>query len=112
MMSDKESEIKSGWAKLKQLITLKYEYARLTLAERLTMILAYVAIAFMGILMGMAMIFFASVALARWIGDSIGMVWGNLIVAGIYMVILLVIVALRKRLIINPISRFITKMMF
>lgn len=111
-MSDKESEIKSGWEKLKQLITLKYEYGKLTVAERLTMILAYVAIALLGILMGMGMIFFASVALARWIGDSIGMVWGNLIVAGIYMVILLVIFALRKRLIINPISRFITKMMF
>jgi hypothetical protein len=111
-MSDKESEIKSGWEKLKQLITLKYEYSKLTVAERLTMILAYVAIALLGILMGMGMIFFASVALARWIGDSIGMVWGNLIVAGIYMVILLVILALRKRLIINPISRFITKMMF
>ena len=40
-MSDKESEIKTGWAKLKQLITLKYEYTKLTLAERLTMILAY-----------------------------------------------------------------------
>ena len=111
-MSDKESEIKTGWAKLKQLITLKYEYTKLTLAERLTMILAYVTIAFVGILMGMGMIFFASVALARWIGNSIGMVWGNLIVAGIYMIVIYVVVAMRKRLIINPISRFITKMMF
>ncbi len=111
-MSDGDSSLKSGWAQLKELLTLKLDYTKYTIAEKLTLLLAYVAIGLVGVLMGVAVIAFLSVALAQWMSLSIGMMWSCVIVAAIYVVLLLAILAFRKQLIINPISRFITKLMF
>ena len=101
------SSVKTLWERLKLLATLKYDYAKLTLAEKLTMIFAMCLI---GLFMSMFAIFFLSVALSHWIAESIGEAWSSLIVAGIYCVMLLLVVAFRKQLIINPISKFVTRL--
>lgn len=109
-MNEKENAAKSMWLRLKELLILKFEYTRLTFAEKLTMLLAMLVICFAGLLMGMITIFFLSVALAEWIALSIGMSWSCLIVAGVYVLMMIGLFAFRKTLVINPISRFVTKM--
>lgn len=110
-MADTQQPVQTLWQRLKELITLKYEYTRYTVAEKLTMILAMAALGLITLLMVMVIMFFLSVALSHCLAESVGMVWSSLIVAAIYLVILLVLIALRKQLFINPVSKFITRMM-
>lgn len=109
-MGDRSESINALWQKIKRIAQLKYEYARLTFAERLTMILAMMAVGLVALIGVMFVLFFLSVALAQWIASSLGMMWASLIVAGVYLVLLILVIALRKYLFVNPISKFITRM--
>ena len=104
------SQIQSLWQRIKQLATLKFEYTRLTMAEKATILLSMVALAVIMFFAGAAVIFFLSVALSHLLAQSVGTVWSSVIVAGIYLFIVLVVFAFRKQFIINPISRFITRL--
>lgn len=108
-MGEKCESLSSLWVKFKQLAQLKYDYAKLTFAEKLTITLAMIATGMVTIIGAMFMLFFLSIALAQWIGASIGMTWAFLIVAGIYLIILVLVIALRKHIFIDPISKFITR---
>lgn len=110
-MTETKESIQTLWQRLKELVTLKLEYTKITLAEKMTIILAMVALGLIAIMIGMIVVFFLSVALSHWLAESMGLVWSSLIVAAIYLVFLLVLVALRKQLFINPVSRFISKLM-
>lgn len=110
-MGEKSESLSTLWLRLKQLAQLKYDYARLTFAEKLTMILAMLALGLVCLFGVMIMLFFLSVALAELIASSIGMAWACTIIAGIYLIALVVVVCLRKPLFIDPISRFITKLL-
>ena len=103
-------QIQSLCQRIKQLATLKFEYTRLTVAEKATILLSMVALAVIMFFAGAAVIFFLSVALSHLLAQSVGTVWSSVIVAGIYLFIVLVVFAFRKQLIINPISRFITRL--
>lgn len=104
------NQIQSLWQRVKQLVTLKYEYTRLTVAEKATVLLSTVALVIILFFAGAAVLFFLSVALSHLLAESVGAVWSSVIVAGIYLIVLLIVVSFRKQLIINPISRFITRL--
>lgn len=107
---DNQSSVVSLWERLKEFITLKYEYTRLTLAEKLTLLLWVVSMSLIALFMVTFAVFFLSMALSHWLSESMGLVWSSMIVAGVYLLVLLLIFALRKPLIINPISRFISRL--
>lgn len=111
-MSDNSnsSTVKTLWERLRDLATLKYEYARLTLAEKLTMIFSMLILCLIGIFVSMISIFFLSVAISQWIAESIGAIWSSVIIAGFYLILLLLLVGFRKQLIINPVSKFISRL--
>ena len=99
------------WARLKELALLKFEYAKLTTAERLSILLSAMTIALI-CMIGVAMfLFFISLSLVEVLALSLGMAWSSFIVSMIYVVIMALVILLRKPLIINPIARFISKVM-
>lgn len=104
------TQVQSLWQRIKELFLLKYEYTRLTVAEKATILLSGIAIALILFLVAAVAVFFLSIALSHLLAESVGPVWSAVIVAGIYIIILLVVLALRKQLIVNPISRFITRL--
>lgn len=110
-MDGSESSVKLLWDKLKNLLLLKLEYTKLTLAEKLTILMAMAAMFMIGLFIVMIVIFFLSVALSQWIGSELGTAWGSLIVAGIYLVLLAILYALRRPILFNPIAKFITKLL-
>lgn len=110
-MSETQKSVQSLWQRLKELVTLRFEYTKYTVAEKLTMVLAMAALFFISVLILMIAVFFLSVAVQHWMAESIGEVWSSIIVAGFYFVLLLLLIALRKQLFINPICRFISRMM-
>lgn len=111
-MSDNSnsSTVKTLWQRLRDLATLKYEYARLTLAEKLTMIFSMLILCLIGIFISMISIFFLSVAISQWIAESIGAIWSSVIIAGFYLILLILLIGFRKQLIINPVAKFVTRL--
>lgn len=99
------------WDRLKELASLKIEYARLTVAERMSILLSTIAIALICLIAVSMFLFFISMSLVEVMAASIGMAWSTFIVAMIYVIVLAVVVLLRKQLIINPIARFVSKLM-
>ena len=107
-MSEKENSFSRLWQQGKDYATLKIEYAKLTAAEKLSVLLSAVAVAF--VVFSLAMVALIFLSLAEWIGQSIGMAWGCGIVAVVYIAMMVLLFLLRKPLFINPVSRFVSRL--
>ncbi len=110
MTDNTTSQVKALWQRLKTLAEYKLEYTRLTLAEILTTIIAMLILCIIGIFIAMIIVFFLSTALSNWLSQYTGELWSSIIVAGINLAILFLVILLRKPLIINPVSRLITRL--
>ena len=104
-MSEKENSFSRLWQQGKDYATLKIEYAKLTAAEKLSVLLSAVAVAF--VVFSLAMVAWH---MPEWIGQSIGMAWGCGIVAVVYIAMMVLLFLLRKPLFINPVSRFVSRL--
>ena len=61
--------------------------------------------------LGACVLFYLSFAVVFMLSDAIGSTWGAyLIVSGIFLVLMLVVYALRQKLILDPVSRFLTRL--
>ena len=86
-----QSQFQALWQRVKQLVALKFDYTRLTVAEKATVLLSMVALAILIFFAGAAAVFFLSVALSHLLAESVGTVWSSVIVAGIYVIVLLLV---------------------
>ncbi len=111
-MSDNNNQFQVLWAEMKETFKLNIDYARLTMAEKLTVLLTTVTFALIAFVLVAIVMFFLSLAIVRCIAEGVGMIWAYFIVCGFYLILLAVILAFRKQLIINPISRFVSRLFF
>jgi hypothetical protein len=100
------------WKEAKKFFTLEIDYAKLTAIEKLTVILSAMAVVGVALILIACILFYLSSALvtliSAWLG---GCMWGaNLIVGGLFIILLIIVYAMRKSLIIDPVTRFITKL--
>ncbi|MDE5661702.1 MAG: phage holin family protein [Muribaculaceae bacterium] len=91
-------------------IKLLIEDTRLSIAEKLTRMLAAVALCALLTIVGTVALVFISVAAGIALAGVIDPLWSFVIVAGFYILLLIVIVTCRTALLVNPISRFITRL--
>lgn len=108
-----EVDYKSLFNQAKVFISSKFDYSKLTLAEKLSIILVQIAIFAIALLIGFSILMFLSFALVNTLSkatDSPALSY--LIVAGIWALICLLIFTFKTVLIVNPITRFVTKLMF
>jgi len=113
-MSDKHSENRTS---LQDIASSIWDMARgtvdslrLSAAERITVLLATIAIAALAVIAGSAVILFASIGAAQLL-KSITPQGAYFIVAGFYLLLLIVIVACRRPLIIDPVARLVTRLL-
>ncbi|MBD5314303.1 MAG: hypothetical protein K2G41_03435 [Duncaniella sp.] len=111
-MSEKQNQIHTLWAEMKEMLKLNVDYAKLTVAEKMTLLLTTAAFALLGFVLISLFMFFLSLAIVRCIATGVGMIWAYFIMCGFYMILLGVIIAFRKQLIINPIARFVSRLFF
>ncbi|MCM1519707.1 MAG: hypothetical protein NC098_02865 [Lachnoclostridium sp.] len=111
-MAEYETKLKTLWVEIKDYISLNIDYAKLTVSERMAMLLTAASLCAIVFALVSLMMFFLSMALVRWIAESTGIVGAYLIMFGFYVILLAVVVVFRKAMIINPISRFISKLFF
>lgn len=84
--------------------------ARLKTTEKLTVLLSTVAFAAIIAAIIVVLVVFITLGVGHYLATTIAPHLAYLIVAGFYLILLIVAILLRKRLIINPISRFMSRL--
>lgn len=106
-------DYKSLISQAKAFIAAKYDYSKLTIAEKLSILLSYLVISAIGLLIGFSVLLFLSGALISVLYDlTSSEALSYIVVAGLWAIILLLVFAFKTTLIINPVTRFVTKLMF
>ncbi len=111
-MADKENQFHTLWVELQDTFKLNVDYAKLTLAEKLTVLLSTASVALLLFVLVSLAMFFLSLAVVRWIATGVGIMWAYFIMCGFYVVVLSLIVSFRKQLIVNPIALFVSRLFF
>ncbi len=110
-MAENTSQLNSLWNELKETAKFHLDYAKLTAAEKITVLLATVAFALVAFAMVSSVIFFVSLGLVMLLAKSTGIFGASMIMAGIYVVLLVAAFFLRRVLLINPIARFVSHLL-
>ncbi len=95
--------------RIKSYISLSIENIRLTVAEKVIVLLTVILTAALVLIFGSIAFFFIAVAVANFLTIWLPAWVAYAIVAVVNIVVLLVVLLLRRRLIINPISRAISR---
>lgn len=83
---------------------------RLSAAERLTLLLSAIAVAALTVILGTAVILFLSLGAARML-SAVAPHGAYFIVAAFYALLLVVLIAMRRRLITDPVCRLVTRLL-
>lgn len=90
-------------------LTLEMEYAKLTLAEKLTVLLTTLIIGFICLLLGMVVLILLGFSLVELFKMLMCPALAFLTVAGIICVLLVLLWLLRKPLLLNPLAKMLTR---
>lgn len=105
------SSYKELWGEFKKYLILQIDYVKLTAIEKLTILLAAMTFVGVVIVLSACALFFLTAAFVEWLDTVINCTWAaNLITCGIILLILLIVACLKKVLIIDPVTRFVTKL--
>lgn len=97
---------------IKEHVKLEMEYSKLTLAEKMSILLSRVIIVALLIIFGAGVIFLLLWAFSNWMISVTGSLWlGVFLAIAVLVVIALLVYGYRKQLIINPVTRFVTKLL-
>jgi len=97
---------------LKQSAKVELEYSKLTLSEKLSILLSRGIIVLIIIIFAACALFLLEWGLTHWLIQLTGSLWiGVLVSLAVLMVILIVLFGYRKQLVINPVTRFVTKLL-
>lgn len=111
IMAESQNQYIRLWEELKRYFRLQIDYTRLTAVEKVSLLLAAISVSLVMGLLCVCALFYLSFALAEVIGQWIGEEWvAYLILGGLFAVLMLIVYAFRKQLIINPVTRFVTRL--
>lgn len=94
----------------RRLAMLYIDKAKLVTTEKLSLTLSSIAFSGVAIAVGIVFLVFVSIGIGHLLASSIAPHLAYLIVAGFYLVLFIAIFCLRKRLFINPVTRFMSRM--
>ena len=98
--------------RLRVLANLYVERTKLTLADRLALLMGAIVLVFVCLLLGTIGLVFISGALIELFSMCLHPIAAWFIVGGIYLVLLILTVLLRRWLIFNPVAKFVSKLIF
>lgn len=96
---------------IKRLITLNLDYARLTAAEKMTVLLSSIAFYAMVAILGTLVLIFVSIGVGHLLATTVAKVAAYLYVAAFYLALFILLFVFRKKLFIDPTARFISKLL-
>ncbi len=92
-------------------IRLLVEDTRLNVAEKLTRMFSAIALCALLTILGTVALVFISIAVGVALAGAITPLWSFIIVAGFYILLLVVLVTCRETLLVTPIARFISRLL-
>lgn len=105
-------QIQSIWKLAKRYGCMQFDYAKLTFAEKLVILLSGIAVAAVCFILASFLVLLLSFALIDVLKEEMSSFWAYLIVSGVFILMIVATIIFRRQLIVNPISRFITKLFF
>lgn len=97
---------------IKEHAKLEIEYSKLTLAEKMSILLSRAMIVAILLIFGAGVLLLLLWAFAKWMIALTGSLWlGVLIAAALVVLLALLVYGYRKQLIINPVTRFVTRLL-
>lgn len=105
-------EIRSIFDQSRSWLKLELEYAKLTAAEKITVLMSSLILGFVCLLLGMVVLIMLAFSLAELFKLMMCPSLAYLSTAGAICVLLLLLYLLRKPLLLNPIARLITRVFF
>lgn len=103
-------ELKEIFVQGKNWMKLEVEYAKLTLAEKMTLLFSAMIIGAVCLLMGMVVLILLAFALVELFRLMMSPALAYLSSAGVIVVLIVLFYLFRKPLLLNPIARFITRL--
>ena len=110
-MAENTQPLSSLWQSIKRYVNLNVANAKLSATEKLSILFAAIAFYFISILLGAVALIFVSMAISEVLSLSLPQHYVYLIMAAFYVFILIIVCLLRKVLFLNPIARFMSKIM-
>ena len=108
-MADSPNSFTSLWAEARAYFENNIEYARLTAAEKLAVLLTSMAVAAVLGVLGCLIFFFLSMAVIYWLATVMPTALAYALMGALYVVAFILIFVFRKQWLINPIARFVSK---
>lgn len=105
-------EIRSIFDQSKTWLRLEIEYAKLTIAEKLTLLMSSLILGFVCLLLGVVVLIMLAFSLAEAFRLIMSPALAYLATAGAICVLLALLYLLRKPILLNPIARLITRVFF
>lgn len=99
----------SLWQSLQRLFNLEVDNAKMLVTEKLTVLTARLAVCFVVFVVGTCTLIFASMGVADILLEDLPPRWTYLIIAGFYALIIILLIIFRRRVFVNPIARFMSK---
>ena len=110
IMTSGNDEFGYSWKNIKAYGQLLVENMRLASTEKLTILLSSTALAGIIGLILMIAFFFISAALVLLLARIMPFMWSFLLMGGIYILLGLMVLVFRKKLLIDPIARFLSRL--
>ena len=99
------------WSEIRKYISLKVEYGKITAIEKGIVLLSAIALAGVLLVLLACVLFYFSFAIVLILGELMGCTWGAyLVVACLFLIVAIVVYSMRKRLIFDPVAKFLTKL--
>ena len=92
---------------LKDYMGLQKEYLKLDVIEKVVRLVTALILAFVLVVLGIAVTFYLSLAVAYWLTPVIGTGWAFFIIALVFLLLLLLVISFRKSWIERPLVRFL-----
>lgn len=105
-------EIRTVFEQSKEWLRMEIEYTKLTVAEKLTLLMGTLIIGFVCLLLGMVVLIMLAMSLAELFKMMMCPSLAYLSTAGAICVLLILLYLCRKPLLLNPIARLLTKVFF
>lgn len=109
-MPETERSYTRLWHQILGYTKLNIEYARLTAAEKVSLLLTAAAVATGVFVLGVICFFFLSIALATWLSEIIPLALAYALMGIFFLILMILVIVFRKPLILNPVTRFISRL--
>lgn len=106
-----EIDYKKLFTEARRYFSLEWDYTKLTAVEKMAVLLSAVAFVAVVIIIGTFVLHHLFTALISVLASALGCAWGaHLIAAALLLLLLLVVLAFKKQLIVDPVTRFVSKL--